>query len=382
MRLMTWSGAVLGTALATAALAGAAQAQPSWQCSASAVSTSLAGNPAVNPVSSSENPCVSDGTGLDSLPASAGIPPAAVTAKTSSATTMATPVDEIPARQGVGAIARVENLAIQLPPGSGSTTLGVRAANSQATAVCVEGTPVFDGSSEALGATLGGQEIPIEQAGQQLAQALAPLGDAVDLKLDEQVRTATGLTINALHLKVLSAAGTPVVDLVAGQSHVGFAGDICNPKGQTPVGPGSGNGGSGNGANSANSAGSRTTLANGVHGSTCGRLRMYFAANHKTKLTNRIGTRRVVRGKIVNCSGKGIVRARIDVIHVLKNGKRKLVKTGLRSRAGGALTLILPMNLKTRDLRFEYRGNLLSTKVTSRSTLHMLVRNRHGKVLR
>jgi hypothetical protein len=75
------------------------------------------------------------------------------------------------------------------------------------------------------------------------------------------------------------------------------------------------------------------------------------------------------------------VRARIDVVHVVK-GKRRLVKTGLRSRAGGQLTLILPSNIKTRDLRFEYRGNLLSSKVTSRAKLKITVRNRHGKVLR
>jgi hypothetical protein len=56
-------------------------------------------------------------------------------------------------------------------------------------------------------------------------------------------------------------------------------------------------------------------------------------------------------------------------VHVIK-GKRKLVKAGLRSRSGGNLTLILPSNIKTRELRFEYRGNLLSTKVTTRSTLH------------
>ena len=40
------------------------------------------------------------------------------------------------------------------------------------------------------------------------------------------------------------------------------------------------------------------------------------------------------------------------------------------------------MNLKTRDLRFEYRGNLLSSKVTSRSTLHIKVRNKKGKLVR
>jgi hypothetical protein len=377
MRRMMWSGAVLVAILASAALAGAAQAQPSWQCSASAVSSSLAGNPAANPVTSSANPCVSNATGLDSLPTPLGVPPGGLSVKTSSATTVAIPGDEIPARQGVGSVGRVENLAIQLPPGSGTTALGVRAANAQTSGVCVAGSPVLDGSSEAVGITLGGQEVPIEQAAQQLAQQLAPLGQAVDLKFDEQIRTAGSLTINAIHLKVLSAAGAPVLDVVAGQASTGFAGTICDPRGQTPVG-----GGAGNGSGTANSAGSRTLMANGVRGSTCGKLTMYFSKNHKRSLTGRLGRRQVVRGRIVNCAGHSIVRARIDVIHVLKNGKRKLVKTGLRSREQGKLTLILPMNIKTRDLRFEYRGNLLSSKVTSRSTLHIKVRNKKGKLVR
>lgn len=377
MRRITWSGAVLGACLASAALASAAPAASTWQCSAAAVSTSLAGNPAANPVTSSGNPCVSNATGLDSLPTPLGLPANAVSAQTASATTIATPDNEIPAKQGVGAIGRVENLAVQLPPGSGTSTLGLRAANAQATAVCIEGTPVLDGTSEALGATLGGQEIPIEQAAQQIAAGLAPLGDAVDLKVDEQIRSATGLTVNAIHLRILSAAGTPVLDLIAGQAHVGYAGAICNPAGQTPASAASTNGkGTAGGANSG------VLLANGVRGSTCGRLTMYFARNHKRSLANHYGTRAVVRGRIVNCAGHSIVRARIDVIHVLKNGRRKLVKTGLRSRDGGKLTLILPMNIKTRDLRFEYRGNLLSSKVTSRSTLHVTVRNRKGRLLR
>ena len=225
---------------------------------------------------------------------------------------------------------------------------------------------MLDGSSEATGLTIGGQEVPIEQAAQQLAQQLAPLGDVVDLKFDEQVRTGSSLSINALHLKVLSAAGTPVLEVIAGVAQRRpSAASVCDPTGQTPTGPG------GNGANSANgkAATARPTapaagrsLANGVRGSTCGKLTMYFTANHKRSLTSRLGQRQVVRGRIVNCAGHSIVRARIDVIHVLKNGKRKLVKTGLRSRDGGKLTLILPLNLKTRDLRFEYRGNLLSTQ--------------------
>jgi hypothetical protein len=380
---MTWSGAGLVAVLASAALASAAQAQPSWQCSASAESSSLVGNPGANPVVASANPCVSNATGLDNAPAAIGAPSDAVSAQTASATTIANPENEIAARQAVGAIGRVENLAVQLPPGAATTTLGVRAAQARVSATCVAGSPVLDGSSETNGLTIGGQEVPIEQAGQQLAQALAPLGDVVDLKFDEQVRTGNSLAINALHLKVLSAAGTPVLEVIAGVANVAFNGKVCDPTGQTPTGPGSNGANSGNGGNgSANSGDSRTLLANGVRGSTCGKLTMYFTANHKRSLTSRLGKRQVVRGRIVNCAGHSIVRARIDVIHVLKNGKRKLVKTGLRSRDGGKLTLILPLNLKTRDLRFEYRGNLLSTKVTSRSTLHIKVRNRKGKLIR
>jgi hypothetical protein len=382
MRRKTWSGIGLVTVLATGALASAAQAQPSWQCSASAESSSLAGNPGANPVVASANPCVSNATGLDNAPASIGAPSDAVSAQTASAVTIANPENEIAARQAVGAIGRVENLAVQLPPGA-PTTLGVRAASAQVSATCVAGSPVLDGFSQTNGLTIGGQEVPIEQAGQQLAQQLAPLGDVVDLKFDEQVRTGSSLAINAMHLKVLSAAGTPVLEVIAGVANVAFNGKVCDPTGQTPAGPGSNGANSANGGNaSANSAGSHSLLANGVRGSTCGKLTMYFTANHKRSLTSRLGRRQVVRGRIVNCAGHSIVRARIDVIHVLKNGKRKLVKTGLRSRDGGKLTLILPLNLKTRDLRFEYRGNLLSTRVTSRSTLHIKVRNRKGRLVR
>jgi hypothetical protein len=382
MRRKTWSGIGLVTVLATGALASAAQAQPSWQCSASAESSSLAGNPGANPVVASANPCVSNATGLDNAPASIGAPSDAVSAQTASAVTIANPENEIAARQAVGAIGRVENLAVQLPPGA-PTTLGVRAASAQVSATCVAGSPVLDGFSQTNGLTIGGQEVPIEQAGQQLAQQLAPLGDVVDLKFDEQVRTGSSLAINAMHLKVLSAAGTPVLEVIAGVANVAFNGKVCDPAGQTPTGPGSNGANSANGGNaSANSAGSHSLLANGVRGSTCGKLTMYFTANHKRSLTSRLGRRQVVRGRIVNCAGHSIVRARIDVIHVLKNGKRKLVKTGLRSRDGGKLTLILPLNLKTRDLRFEYRGNLLSTRVTSRSTLHIKVRNRKGRLVR
>ncbi len=374
MRRITWPGAALSALLATAVLGSTAQAASSgWQCGASAASSSLLGNPVFNPVTASADPCVSNATGADELPDSVGAPPDAIDAKTASATTIATPADEIAAHQSVAGIGRVENLALRLPPGAGTVVLGVREANARATGSCVHGSPVLDGSSEVDGVTLGGEEIPVEQIATQLATALAPLGMIVDVKVDEQLRSASSLTVRALHVKVLTAAGNPVLDVIAGEARTGFSGAVCDPSGQVP---GGGTGQTRDGVRSAASL-----LANGVRGGSCARLKMYFAKNKKTAFAARFGNRTLVRGRIVNCKGKSIVRARIDVVHVV-NGKRKLVKTGLRSRAGGNLTLILPSNIKTRTLRFEYRGNLLSTKVTARSTLHLTVRNRKGRIVR
>jgi hypothetical protein len=373
MRRITWPGAALAALAATAALGSAAQAaQSGWQCGASAVTGSLAGNALVNPVTTSTDPCVSNGTGLDDLPAPLGLPGGALSAATASATTTASPRNVIPAEQGIGAVGRTENLSLGIP--GTPLTLGLRTATARAGGICVTRRPVLDGSSEVLGATLGGQELPLEQIAQQLSSAVAPLNQVVDLKADEQIRSATGLTQRALHLRILTAAGTPVLDVVAGEARVGYAGTVCDPTGQSA-------------ANASNETlgGARSAaslFANGVRGSaTCARLRMHFERNKKTAFASRYGHRTVIRGRIVNCKGKSIVRARIDVIHVIK-GKRHLVKTGLRSRSGGNLTLILPSDVRTRDLRFEYRGNLASTKVTSRSVLHLTVRNGRGKVVR
>jgi hypothetical protein len=102
-----------------------------------------------------------------------------------------------------------------------------------------------------------------------------------------------------------------------------------------------------------------------------------------TSLTNRFGTRAVTRGRLVTCGAnpKSIVGARIDVVHVLPGNKRRR-KTGLRSRAGGLLTLILPIDLRSRKIEYSYRPDLDSDKVTSRVTLNLTVKNRAGKVLR
>ena len=65
--------------------------------------------------------------------------------------------------------------------------------------------------------------------------------------------------------------------------------------------------------------------------------------------------------------------ARLDVYHLLAHGKRKrLGKTGLKTRERGKFTLILPLNVDTRRIEFAYRA-LRPGKVTSRKILHLTV---------
>jgi hypothetical protein len=120
---------------------------------------------------------------------------------------------------------------------------------------------------------------------------------------------------------------------------------------------------------------------------TCGRLDMFFVRGGFRSVgrsfTSRFGTRTVTRGRLVTCGSnpRPIIGARIDVVHVLPNGQRRR-KTGLRSRANGRLTLILPIDLRSRRIEYAYRPDLRSSRVTSRVTLRLTVRNRRGQILR
>ncbi len=121
--------------------------------------------------------------------------------------------------------------------------------------------------------------------------------------------------------------------------------------------------------------------ANGENASTKANLKMWFAKGLRrlgSRLTSRLGRRVVTRGILRNERGVGIQGARIDVYHVRK-GKRRLLKTGLKTRARGALTLILPNDVDTRSIEYAYRA-VRPGPVTSRSTLRLDVRKRNGKL--
>lgn len=109
------------------------------------------------------------------------------------------------------------------------------------------------------------------------------------------------------------------------------------------------------------------------------RVHAYFAANRKRAYTSRYGRRVVIRGNLRDAKRRPVVGARLDVYHVVR-GKRRLVKTGLKSRAGGRITLILPMNVGTRKIQFAYRA-LRPGPVTHSRTLSLTVRDRRGRLV-
>jgi hypothetical protein len=133
--------------------------------------------------------------------------------------------------------------------------------------------------------------------------------------------------------------------------------------------------------------GSRFTVHNGrANGSPAGRtangrLKMWFASNEKTRRSSIYGERVVARGFLRDRRGRGIRGAEVEVFHYVA-GHRRLLKTGLRSRRFGRLTLILPMNLfgdarGQRRVAFYYRASRPGA-VTSKAILYLTIRNKRG----
>jgi hypothetical protein len=388
--------AVLGTVPAQATTV-----PPVWQCRGSALWASLAGNNRVEPIVANGNPntaanaspdrpqCAAAEDGLENMASPLGLPPDLLTAKTASATTAITPDLGNPIEQKLLSTGKIEDLTLQLPPGGSGLVLGVTLAKAQATASCSGGTPKLDGSSQVTGLSVNGQGGSLDQVLQQLSDGLQPLGMLISIKVNEQVKDAASLTQRALHISIVNQADmSPVLELVVGEAKVAANGEVCNPQKQPCP--------AGFGLDSTLTcvpvAGSIQTLTqvveatklkssvNGRNGG-CGHITMYFDRNRKRTFASRYGTRVVTRGRLVNCKGKPIVGAKIDVVHII-HGHRRLIKTGLKSRADGRLTLILPLNLTTRSIEYDYRGHLSSRRVSSRRTLHLTVRNRRGRIVR
>jgi Ca2+-binding RTX toxin-like protein len=245
------AGVAATAACAALAAAGTAQAftsPPLWGCRASALYSSVSGNNRIEPVVANGNAntaggtspdraqCVNSEAGEDNLATPLGVPTDLVTAQTASAKTTITPEIGLAITQKLDVTGRVENLGLLFS--GGAPSIGVQAAEAHATANCLNGVPVATGTSQVVGLTLGGAPASLDQVVQALADALAPLGQVISIKPNEQIKDATSLTQRALHIVILQGT-TPLVDLVVAEAKVNVAaGEVCNPNGQVPGGGG------------------------------------------------------------------------------------------------------------------------------------------------
>jgi len=123
-----------------------------------------------------------------------------------------------------------------------------------------------------------------------------------------------------------------------------------------------------------------SNVNNGINADVKGRLRTWFDKNRRKSFRGRYGRRVVLRGRLVNRNGKGIQGARIDVYHRRGGKLKELLKTGLKTRKDGKLTLILPLDLTTRDIVLAYRATRPGP-ITSRQTMKLTVVSARGNVI-
>ena len=254
-RLALLAAAVAGAGFGAAPASAATLPTSFFNCRASAVYTSLAGNDRVEPIVANGNPntgssrspdfqlCADAEVGVGSGLTQLGIGPDVLSARTANATTAIDPDNAFPRNQKAGAGAAVEDL--RLPLGSGTVILGVGAARSAATVACVAGAPDMQGASQLTEITLGGTPISLDDLVAALSEALAPLGPLVEITPNEQVRDGTSLTVRALHIKVARDAGSsPLLDVVIAESRVVAPTGVCSAtNGTDDAAPGGGTAG-------------------------------------------------------------------------------------------------------------------------------------------
>lgn len=404
-RLAALVATALTSAFAAAAPAAADTSAPTWNCRASVVQLFGASpEPRFEPLvahgdgttGADRASCADDQAGMPSVDGGAG----SFHAQGPFAATDVTP--DIAATRDQTATAGSTTADVVLKSPDGAHSLTIRALYSQAKARCVNGAPQLTGASQVVGFAADGQAVPVDDALTTITTNFndSPFGGIVKVRFNQQIKTATTLTQQAVRVEFFTAAGAPQGTVILGEAKVAQQGDTCAP----PADGTSGNGGGTNtvvvtqtqqstapASGSANQAGSsnavRPVVINGRNGG-CAHVKMWIAKvtkygslkGHPHTGRSTFGTRVVLRGKLISCSGKPVVGARLDQIHAF--GGKSLVKTGLKSRAGGKLTLILPMNLASRLITIAYRGDLASRKITSRTNLRLIVRDRKGHTLK
>ncbi|MCK9247667.1 MAG: hypothetical protein M0P31_01630 [Solirubrobacteraceae bacterium] len=226
-------------ALLAAAMPGQADAATGkWQCRASGLWLSVAGQPGVEPLVANGSPGGQPGLNFDaancgSMEAGAGNVDGSLAvsgllfADAAKATTKVTPEGGAPKDQTITATTELTNVG--LSPAGLADLLYVGTIKATATARCVAGKPVFEGTSDLTDLKVLGIPVDLDGLLNALEQALEPLAMLADIdQINKVTVTADGVVVQPLRLKVLGVGGTPLVDLIIGETKVGSVGDICN----------------------------------------------------------------------------------------------------------------------------------------------------------
>jgi hypothetical protein len=409
-------------------IAQAAPPNPSWTCSAHAAIVNVGGASGLtlDPLHANPDPnapCTDDGATVPTVAAKDILGPNSVSVGSGNAqaqtgiTNGAAPTW----LQAPAAVAQISNTDVKLGQADTATPvfhLQVQAIRSYVYGQCINGQPTLASppgleGGEVVGLRINGVQIPAtnqpDQTLTQLFEGLSPLAPLIRVVLNKQYSStdAAGnkvLTREAVRIELLTAPNAaPLITIVLGAATVDSEGLVCQaPPGITPPGSGGvppilpptfppgGNEPGSQGGLFTGVTGTGASAANGTNASECARLKLFYdlqrgtrgrpATHGPTHLTAHFGIRHVIRGYVRNCKGQPIVNAKIERIDILHNG-RHLVKTGMRSRGRGKLTMIIPLNTTTRTIEFQYRAFINDPKIAAVRHLRIKVLNRHGKVL-
>jgi hypothetical protein len=201
----------VGFAAAVAFAGGASAAGPASFCRASVLEVSLAGT--AFPSLAAAEGCAGEDTGV--INPTTSLDPIPISLRVLYASTNPS---------APNAEAGVADVTIDLSSGGGPV-IGVQVLKSEASVTCSGTTPVLSGKSRVVGLTVDGEDQLVIPPGDAFTEI--PADPLVNIKLNEQVKTATTITQNALHIHALT--GALDLDVIVAQAQAGYTGDPCAP---------------------------------------------------------------------------------------------------------------------------------------------------------
>jgi hypothetical protein len=246
--------AVLGLAalaalwLLASAFVGAQQASAAsggWKCRASLARVHVRGLGNVEPVVANgpvNNGCIDDFQGARDINLGTGGGAGKIVIDSPDAQTTIDPLTGV-APGAQTATAQTNAAGLRLEDSTGHVVLGLDAISSQQSIHCDSNGQVapFNGSSDVANLTLNGQQISPDGTLTMIGNGVngLPNNSVLNVHFDEVTNTTAGgahyVTRRAVHIELLKdPTKGPLVDIVLGESRVGWWGDVCNALPPTP----------------------------------------------------------------------------------------------------------------------------------------------------